>query len=105
MFVIKQNDTLPNLEAQLLDHEGDPINLDLCGVKFHMVDIKGLVQINREVTMVNIATGEIKVNWLDGDTTESGIFKGEFEVNMPDGKIITIPNNGYFTINIIKELA
>jgi len=37
MFAIKQNDTLPTLEAQLFDNNANPINLDLCGVKFHML--------------------------------------------------------------------
>ena len=105
MFTIKQNDTLPILEVQLLDYNDTPINLKLCGVTFHMVDRKLEVKIKRQVDIVSIENGEIKVNWLEGDTSESGLFKGEFEINMPDGKVISVPNNSYFTINIIKELA
>lgn len=104
MFTIKQNDTLPNLDTILLDYNGTPINLELCSVRFHMVDRNLQVKINREVEIIDI-NGEIRVNWIEGDTSGSGIFYGEFEVNMPNGKIITIPNDGYITINIIKELA
>lgn len=105
MFTIKQNDTLPNLEAQLLDHNGAPINLELCGVHFHMTNYKGVEKINRPATITNIATGEVMVEWLPGDTDTIGTFKCEFEVNMPDGNIITVPNDGYFLISILKELA
>lgn len=105
MFAVKQNDTLPNLEAQLMDHEGNPINLDLCGVKFHMSNFKGEVKIDRPATIVDVVNGKVKVDWKTGDTNAVGTYKCEFEVNMPDGKIITIPNDGYFLINIISELA
>lgn len=105
MFTIKQNDTLPNLEAQLLDNNGASINLDLCGVHFHMVNYKGVEKINRPATITNIATGEVKVEWQTGDTSEIGTYKCEFEVNMPDGKVLTVPNDGYFLISVVKELA
>lgn len=105
MFTIKQNDTLPNLEAQLLDHEGSPINLDLCGVHFHMSNFKGEVEIDRPATIVEIESGRVRVDWQNGDTSKIGIYKAEFEVNMPDGKTISIPNDGYFLISIISELA
>jgi hypothetical protein len=105
MFVIKQNDTLPSLEAQLIDYAGAPIDLDLCGVHFHMQGYNGLVKINRPTTIVNVETGDVKVEWQTGDTDTVGTFKCEFEVNMPDGKIITVPNDGYFLISVVKELA
>ncbi len=105
MFTIKQNDTMPALQAQLIDAVGNPINLDLCGVQFHMTNYKGIEKINRPATITDEATGEVKVEWLAGDTAETGTFKCEFEVNMPDGKILTVPNDGYFLIYIVKELA
>lgn len=105
MFIIKQNDTLPNLEAQLVDHEGNPINLDLCGVHFHMANFKGEVEIDRAATIVDVGSGKVMVDWQNGDTSKIGIYKAEFEVNMPDGKTISIPNDGYFLISIISELA
>jgi len=105
MFTIKQNDTLPNLEAQLFDYDDVPINLELCGVHFHMMDKKLVIKINRLVTIDDMEQGKVKVEWQEGDTKETGTFKCEFEVNMPDGKIITVPNDGYFLISIVPELA
>lgn len=104
MFTIKQNDTLPNLEAQLLDHNGAPINLDLCGVRFHMNELYKNI-INRTASITDIANGKVKFEWQEGDTSKTGTYYCEFEINMPDGKIITVPNDGYFLISIVKELA
>ena len=104
MFTIKQNDTLPNLEAQLLDYTGSPINLDLCGVHFHM-NKYGTNIINRPAMITDAINGRVKIEWQQGDTGVVGTYQCEFEVNMPDGKIITVPNDGYFLISIVKELA
>lgn len=105
MFVIKQNDTLPKLECQLFDNNNVPINLTLCNVRFHMVDKKNNIVINEEVEMVNLNDGKIRYNWSEGNTSISGIFRGEFEVNLPNGDIITVPNDSYFTISIVPELS
>lgn len=104
MFVIKQNDTLPYLDAQLFDADGNPVNLDLCGVRLQMHHAYGLVKIDRAVLITDSGGGKVRVEWEQGETSVPGIYRAEFEVNMPDGKIITVPNDGYFFIEIIKEL-
>lgn len=104
MFTIKQNDTLPTLEAQLIDHNNNPINLELCGVRFHMNQYDEII-INKPATIVDIELGMVKVEWQEEDTGKTGTYKCEFEVNMPDGNIITVPNDGYFLVSIIRELA
>ena len=105
MFVIKENDTLPYLEAQLVDAYNEPLNLDLCGVHFHMSDFRGKIRLNKPAIIIDAEKGEVIVEWETGDTDTAGTYKCEFEVNMPDGKIITIHNDGYFLISIVKELA
>lgn len=104
MFTIKQNDTLPFLEAQLIDYTGNPINLELCGVHFHM-NRYGVNVINRTATITDVESGKVRVEWQEGETSTRGTYECEFEVNMPDGGVLTVPNNGYFLIEIIKELA
>lgn len=105
MFTIKQNDTLPFLRAQLIDYEGNPVNLDLCMVYFHMSGYEGNVKVNRPASIIDAVNGIVQVNWKEDDTRSTGTFKCEFEVNMPDGKVISIPNDGYFLISIVPELA
>jgi len=96
MFVIKQGDTLPMLEAQLFDPDGNPLNLDLCGVHFYMKNRYSSETINKQASIKDIENGIVQVIWEDGDTSKAGIYQCEFEVNMPDGNIITVPNDGYF---------
>lgn len=105
MFVIKQNDTLPVLAVQLFDPGGTPLNLELCGIHFHMSSYGGRIKINRPAAVTDIEQGKVKIEWQEGDTDTTGTYKCEFEVNMPDGKIITVPNDGYFLISIVRELA
>ncbi|HHY42578.1 MAG TPA: BppU family phage baseplate upper protein [Thermoanaerobacterales bacterium] len=105
MFVIKQGDTLPMLEAQLFDPDGNPLNLDLCGVHFYMKNRYSSETINKQASIKDIENGIVQVIWEDGDTSKAGIYQCEFEVNMPDGSIITVPNDGYFLLQIVSELA
>jgi thioredoxin reductase len=104
MFMIKQNDTLPHLEAQLFDTDGNPINLDLCGVRLQMQHIEKLAYIDRAVTITDTEQGKVRVEWQEGETSIPGIYKAEFKVNMPDSKVLTIPNDRHFFIEIIREL-
>jgi hypothetical protein len=104
-FHIKQNDTRPALEAQLFDAENNPINLDMCGVRFHMRDMYDRKEISRPATIVNAAQGQIRVDWQTGDTDTIGIMRCEFEITFTDNTILTVPNDGYFLISIVPELG
>jgi hypothetical protein len=104
-FTIKQNDTLPALEAQLLDAENNPINLDMCGVRFHMRDGYGRKEIIRPAIITSAAQGLIKVNWQAGETDTVGVYRCEFQITFTDNTILTVPNDGYFLINIVQELG
>ncbi len=104
-FTVKQNDTVPALEAQLLDSEGNPINLDMCGVRFHMRDGYGRKEIIRPAIITSAAQGLIKVNWQAGETDTVGVYRCEFQITFTDNTILTVPNDGYFLINIVQELG
>ena len=105
MFTIKQGDTLPILEGQLIAPDGSPINLDLCGVHFYMKNRYSSETIQKQAIIKDVENGIVQVIWEDGDTNKTGIYQCEFEVNMPDGKVITVPNDGYFLLQIVSELA
>ena len=104
-FTIKQNDTLPSLEVQLIGTDGNPINLDMCGVKFHMRDVGGRKEIIKQATIVDAAQGEVKVGWKPGETDIVGLYKCEFEITFTDDSILTVPNDGYFMAYIVSELG
>lgn len=105
MFKIKQGDTLPHLQVQLVDAEDKPVNLQLSGVMFHMKDRTGKVVINRPATITDELEGNVSVEWLKADTKDIGAFKAEFQVTFPDNNVLTIPNDKYLSILIYGELA
>jgi len=102
MFVIKQNDTLPYLEVVLYDCNGDILNLDLCGVTFNLIgeDFK----ISRNVDDIVPDEGKVIIKFKENETMVAGIYYGEFKVNMPDGEILSVPNDSYFRVGIVKDL-
>ena len=51
-YIIKQNDTMPALEASLLNEDGSPINLEMCGVHFHMSTRRGEIKIDRPAEII-----------------------------------------------------
>jgi len=104
-YIIKQNDTLPVLEAQLLNEDGTPINLVLCGVHFHMKTLDGKKLINRPAEIIDNEAGKVKVAWQEGDTSKVGLYKCEFEIVFTDSTVLTIPNDGYFFVRIVNEIA
>lgn len=104
-YLLKQNDTRPYMEAQLLDANGEPVNLDFCGVHFHMKSLCSGKMINRPAEIVDAENGKVKVTWREGDLEVPGSYKCEFQVNFTDFTTLTVPNDGYFLIRIIEELA
>ena len=105
-FVIKQNDTSPDIKAILKDAEENAIDLWGATVKFHLSDYPGeKVIINSIATIEEAENGEVKYNWQSGDTETAGRYKAEFQVDFTNGRIETFPNQGFLEIEIFKELA
>jgi hypothetical protein len=105
-FTMKQNDTWPPLPATLQDANG-PINLTTAtSVRLILVPTGGGAAIvDDPVTIVSAAAGTVRYTWVTGDTATIGTFKGEFEITWNDGKIGTVPNEGYFVVEILDDLA
>lgn len=103
-FVIKRNDTVPSLEAQLIDADGSPVNLDMCGVKLHMFN-NCSTRITKNATIVDIMQGRVRVDWEDSDTAVAGVYKCEFEIIFTDSSVLTVPNDGYFLISITPDIG
>lgn len=104
-FVMKRGDTLPALPVQLLNPDGSIPNLAGAVVVFKMSDpATGALIVNRAAAIVDLPTASVTVNWLAGETSVVGIYKGEFEVTFVGGKVATYPNQGFLTINIGPDL-
>lgn len=103
-FSLKQDDTWPAINATLSDANG-PINLTTATtVKILLKPTGGGTLIQGTCTIVNAAAGTVRYQWVTGDTVAAGTYNGEFEITWADGKIGTVPNEGYFTVEIIADL-
>ena len=104
-FYLKQNDTSPNIQAQLLDGDGFPIDVSLATVRFHMRDATGTVIIDEPAVILSATDGTVEYGWDAADTATAGPFQAEFEVTYESGKIETFPNASYIEIVITDDIT
>ena len=109
-FIIKRNDTLPDLQINIKTRSciNAIIPFDLTsvtGCTFSMVDECGTVVIaSNPAQVINASGGTVQYSWLDGDTSISGKYQGEFELYFDDGKKISVPNLGGIEIFIDQDI-
>ncbi len=104
MFIIKQYDTLPSLEATLIDAEGNPVDLTTKSVTFSMRsrDNPSLV-ITGLAVKVDAVNGIVAYQWGPGNTNTPGAYLGEFRVTYSNGPRETFPSDGYIEISVVKS--
>jgi hypothetical protein len=105
-FHIKQNDTLPPIEATLTDHDG-PMNLEDATVRLL---VSGLVNTTKTLTITDVdiidaGGGQVRHEWADDETDTAGTYRAEWEVTFSSGRKLTFPNDAYDTIVIREELG
>lgn len=109
-FIIKRNDTLPDLQINIKTRNCInaiiPFDLsNVTGCTFSMIDECGSVVIaSNAAQVVNASAGTVQYTWLEGDTSVSGKFQGEFELFFDDGKKISIPSLGGIEIFIDQDI-
>ena len=107
-YTLKQGDTAPVIEATL-QLAGSSIDLTGATVKFHMADkTSGVVKVNATATpdpdqVTN--KGKVTYTWITANLDTEGTYNAEWEITFVSGKIMTVPNTGYDTVTVIKELA
>ena len=101
----KQGDTGPALVANLQREDGTAINLTAATVKFHM---RGPGEddwaFEGSASITDAATGEVTYTPTAITTAEMGTFEGEFEATLSGGMVVTCPNDGYFSIEITRQI-
>jgi hypothetical protein len=99
IFVTKQGDTRTALRAQLLDGEGNPVDLTDSLVYFRMSEFtNSTTRINRQALVQE--NGEVWFVFEKDEVSQPGIFKAEFHVEYPDGRKEVFPNSGYIKVTI-----
>lgn len=110
-FWMKQGDTGPVLRRQMLDAQGDAVDLtSATDVEFHMrYEGSTTVLLNETATpdpdqVTN--TGYIEYAWQTGDLDDvEGTVEAEFTATLADGTTVTFPNRGYLIGVIEGQIA
>lgn len=105
-FWMKQNDTLPSIEATLRDGSGAIIDLTDSTVRFHMRGkSERIAKVDSPAVIVDPTAGTVRYDWSPEDTDTPGDYQFEWQVTYDDGPIVTCPNIGYNTLLIASELG
>lgn len=106
MFTIKQHNTIPSLEATLVDYLGQPVPLSGATVNFAMRsrDNPNLV-ISGVAVVVDAAAGKVSYQWNAADTYVSGSYIAEFIVTHPNGGKESFPNGDYIQVHVVRSAA
>jgi hypothetical protein len=108
--VFKKNDTNPTLDATLTNADGTTANLSGGTVEFHMrAPGASTLKVNQSSTgsllsITDSTGGEVSYAWSTGDLDTTGRFYGEFEATLATGKVVTYPNDGHITIDVLDDL-
>ena len=103
-FKIKRNDTSPAISQQLLDSDGNAVDITGATIKFLMAR-RGPLKVNGTATIVTAATGMVKYQWVAADTDTVGLYQIEWEVTYSGGGVETFPNEGYNYVHVETDLG
>jgi len=96
---IKKGDTRNAIRATL-KRNGQAVNLTDCHVRFLMSNgVQGHAIVDRPLS------GKCYYNIEKSISEKEGLFNFEFEVEYPDGRVETFPNDGYLRLKIVKDLG
>lgn len=108
-FSIKRNDTDPPYRGTVADGNGNPIDLsDVASVKFLMRVVSDTPindKVSSAASIEDITGGIVSYSWIVGDTDTSGTYIAEIELTKTNGRVETIPNDGYTIIQITDDLG
>lgn len=108
-FTIKQHDTRPVLTRYLIQTVNgatSPVDVTLvASVGFKMRHTSApLVLVTGLASIVTVSSCYIAYKWATNDTATTGIYNSEYELTYTDGGVETIPNDSYFSIEIVDDL-
>lgn len=105
-FYIKRGDRLPVLIRTLKFSDGVAIDLTGCTVRWKMVEQKSReVVVDAVATITSATEGKVEYAWQTPDTDAEGHFDGEWRVQYPDGKYLSVPTMNFVQIHVVASLA
>lgn len=109
-FTLKQNDTRPRLQryiTQTVNGATSPVDLTSASqVKLNArLTSAAAVVFTGVATMTTVSSAYLTYTFTAGQTATNGIYDAEWEITYSDGGIETVPNDGYFSIEIVDDLG
>lgn len=104
-YYAKTGDVGSSVTEQLLDGDGDGVNLTGAAVRFTM-RAPGAAEpiVVDEAELVVAATGHVRYTWLDGDLDTAGYYIAEWEVTYSNDAVETFPADGYISVIVRDSL-
>jgi hypothetical protein len=106
-ITIKKDDTRPVIQRYLIqniDSATSPIVLtNASAVRFIMKS--GGAVVDGVGSIVTAASGAVAYKWATGDTATAAQYNAEWEIAWADGGYETVPNDGYFSIEVVDDLG
>lgn len=106
-ITIKKDDTRPVVQRYLIqniDGATSPITLTTASaVTFIMKKETNVV--SGAASIVNAASACVAYKWQTGDTATAVVYDAEWEIAWADGGYETVPNSGYFSIEVVADLG
>ncbi len=104
-FWWKRHDTAPQMQVQLKDSGGVPVDITGATVKFIMKASAGSTpKVNATADIITAASGIVGYTPLATDTDTAGDYSVEWEVTYSSGTKQTFPNPGYNAITVTADL-
>jgi hypothetical protein len=106
-ITIKKGDRLPVIARQFLT-DGTATNLTGATVVFNMWNAATGTQVitNGTVTVTTAATGNVEYPWTANDANlDAGFYLASFAATFSSSRVLTAPNNGMITIQIVAATA
>ena len=106
----KQNDTRPFIDRtlqQTVNGSTTIIALTTASAVKLIARFTGstTAKINASCAIASAAGGVVRYTLLAADTDTTGNLDAEYEITWNDGGVETVPNDGYFSIEIVDDLG
>lgn len=109
-FTIKQNDTRPKMTRSLsetINGASAPLNLTSASAVKLISRFSGslVAKINASAGIASALGGVVQYTFTSTNTDVVGLMDAEWEVTWNDGGVETVPNSGYFSIEVVDDLG
>jgi hypothetical protein len=103
-FSIKRGDREPSISATLKQND---VVIDLTGstVKFIMTTRDGTAKVSASAVIVTPLQGLVRYDWQLADTDTQGHYIAEWEITLPTGRKLSVPTEGYASIEVVGDLG